>query len=172
MGNTVAMTEEVVVAIDMVDGTMADGLELAFVAFEEQVATAIAHVNTTTVDIRAVDGTAAPHGYAIVTLSTLTTVVPRDEEVVPTIVTEDERCLDGIRACIVGRRILGRIRIDGQGCLALLGSEVKAAGNRLTLNFELYDYPGLSDAWWCRGGLSGCRPRKSPIRAKAGRRHR
>ena len=111
MGNTVAMTDEDILTIDMIGSAMAHSLKLLLVAFEEQGAAAIAHILAAAVEIRPIHLTAATYGYAVVALGSATTVVPRHKEIVPAIVSEDERCLDGIRSGILGSRISRHIPI-------------------------------------------------------------
>ena len=96
----------------MIGGAVASGLVSILVAFEEEVSTAVAHINALAVEVGAFDRLAAAYGDTVVALGTLATVVPRDEEIVPAVVFEDERCLNGIGAGIIGGRIFRRIRID------------------------------------------------------------
>lgn len=76
MGNTVTMTDEDVLAIEGIGGTMACSLKRLLVAFEEDVASSVTHVNTLAVEIRAFHTATASYGHTIVALGTLTAVVP------------------------------------------------------------------------------------------------
>lgn len=100
LSRAVAVTDEDVLAVEGVGGTMASGLPLFLVAFQDDGTATVSHILAAAVEVGTVYRLAAPHGYSIVRLGTTTTVVPRHKEVVVAIVLEDERCLNGIRACI------------------------------------------------------------------------
>ena len=93
------MTDEDVFTVDGVGGTVAGSFPFFLVALDEEGASAVQHILTFAVEIRSLNALAAAYGYAVVALGTTTAVVPRYEEVVPSAVLEDERCLDGIAAC-------------------------------------------------------------------------
>ena len=129
MSYAIAVTDKDILTVNMVCGTMTCCLELFFIAFEKQVSSTVAHVDAFAVEVRPVDGLAAAYGYAVVALAALAAVIPRYKEVVIAVVLEDERSFDGIRTCIVGCGILGRVRIDWQCILAFLAVQVIAAGD-------------------------------------------
>ena len=101
MGDAIAMTDEDVLSVKTIYSTMTCSLKLFFVTFEEEISTTIPHVDTFTIEIRAINRLTATYGHAVVALATLATVVPGYKEIIPAIVLEDKGCLDGIRACIV-----------------------------------------------------------------------
>ena len=68
MGDAVAVTDEDVLTIEMVGRTMASGLEIRLVAFEEELAATVAHVPAIRVEIRTVDAFAAPNSHPVITL--------------------------------------------------------------------------------------------------------
>ena len=70
------MTDEYVLTIDVVGGTMTGCLIFLFVAFKEKIASAIAHIDTFAVKIGAINGLTTTDGHAVVALTALTTVVP------------------------------------------------------------------------------------------------
>ena len=70
------MTDEDVLITEGIDGTVTSGLIRLFVAFEEEVSTAITHINTLAVQIGTVNSLTTTYGNTVVTLRTLTTIVP------------------------------------------------------------------------------------------------
>ena len=113
-GNAVAVTEEVVGGAKAIDGAVAGSIEVDLVALEEQGSASQPHVLAVAVEVGAFHRAATSHGNAVVALAALTAVVPGHEEVVPAVMLEDERCLDGIGSGIVGGGVLRRIGILGQ----------------------------------------------------------
>ncbi len=79
----VAVAEEDVLAVDVVDGTVAGSLVLLLVALDDDGATTLQHVMAVAVEIGAVDLTAAPYGNTVVALRAAAAIVPRHKEVVP-----------------------------------------------------------------------------------------
>ena len=108
---------------------MAGCLEGLLIALDEEVSTAIAHITSLTIEIGAFDALATAYGHTIGAFGTLTAVVPRDEEVIPAVVLEDEGCFDGVRSGKVGRRVLGGIGIHRKGVLCLRIREIVTAGD-------------------------------------------
>ena len=123
------MTDEDVLVVEVIHGTMTGSLIVCLVTFEEMITSAIAHVDTLAVEVGTVNSPAAPYCHPVVALGTLTTVIPRHKQIVPAIVLEDKRGLDGVRTCVIGCRILGRIRIDGQSSLGILAIQIIPTGN-------------------------------------------
>ena len=97
------MTDEDVLAVKVIGGTMACGFILLLVTLDDECATTLQHVATITVEVRSVNLTTAPHSHTIVALVALAAVVPRHEEVIIAVVLHDERCLNGIGASILRR---------------------------------------------------------------------
>ena len=135
VGDAIAMTDEDVLTVKTIYGTMTCSLKLFFVTFEEEISTTIPHVDTLTVEIGAINRLAATYGHTVVTLATLATVVPGYKEIIPAIVLEDKGCLDGIGACIIGGRVLRRI--DLRSSLLTL-SRIQAYLILLSLNRSLW----------------------------------
>ena len=109
MLDAVTMTDEDILVAQMIDSTMASSLELFLVALNEERASTLAHVDTVAVEVRAINRFGAPHRNTVVALGTTTAVVPRHKEVVPASMLENEGGLDGVGACILGRRVVGLI---------------------------------------------------------------
>ena len=138
MGNAVTMTDEDVVSVEVIGSTVAGSLILFLIAFKEYVTTTVTHVDTLAVEIRSLNMAAATHGHAVVALRTLTTVVPGYKEIVPAVMLEDERCLDGIGTGIVGSGILRWVRVHGESLLAVWSTGIVATGDGSRL-FSLGD---------------------------------
>ena len=107
---------------EMIDGTMTGCLVLLFVALDDKCATAFKHGPALPVEIRSRDLPASSDDHAVVALHAPATVVVTDEEIVPALVLEDERSLDGIGTGKVrggiGRKALGAFAIaacNGKG---------------------------------------------------------
>ena len=98
MGDAVAMTDEDVFVIDMIGSAMPSGFVFLFVAFKEEIASAIAHIDAVAVQIRAINRLTATYSHTVVALATLTTIIPGYKEIIPTVMLEDKRCLNGIGA--------------------------------------------------------------------------
>lgn len=125
--DTISMTNEEVTSLlllrqrEMIDGTMAGCLISFLIAFDDERAASIEHRLTLAVEIGAGDLPASSDDHTVVALHAPTTVVVTDEEIVPALVLEDERSLDGIGSCKVrggiGRKALGALGIaacDGE----------------------------------------------------------
>ena len=106
LGHTIAMTDEDVFAIEVIGCAMTSSFILLFISFEEEVATTIPHVDSFTIEIRTIDGLAAPYCHTIIALGALTAVIPRYKEVIIAPVFEDEWCFDSVRSGKVGCGIL------------------------------------------------------------------
>ena len=76
VGNAIAMTNKDILVINMVSSTMASSLKLFLIALDEEITSAKAHVNTTAIKIRTINRFAAAYSHTVVTLATLTAVVP------------------------------------------------------------------------------------------------
>lgn len=109
MGDTVTMTDEDVLIAQMIDSTVASSLVLFLVALKNQRSPTLAHVDAVTVEVWTIDRLGATHRYSVVALGTTTAVVPRHKEVIPASMLENEGGLDGVGACILGRRVVGLI---------------------------------------------------------------
>ena len=129
MGDAVTVTDEDVLAVEGIGGAVAGSLKGFLVALKEDHATTVAHVDAIRIEIRSLDTAATAYGHTVVALRALTAVVPGDEEVVPAVVLEDERRLDGVGTSEVGRGVLRGIGINGEGLLAIGGGEVEATGD-------------------------------------------
>ena len=68
MGNAVPVTDKDVLSVDVIYGTMSSRLECLFVAFKEEIAASIAHVDSIAVKIRTVNRLATTYRYAIIAL--------------------------------------------------------------------------------------------------------
>ncbi len=78
---------------------MSSGLPFLLIAFEEECAVNVGHILPITVKIRTIEGLAVSQGYAVISLGSPTTIVPRHEKRIIPIVFEGERCLNGIGSC-------------------------------------------------------------------------
>ena len=121
------MTEEVITIGEGIGRTMAHRLIFLLIAFEQQGATAIAHVSACLIQIRTSHLLAPAYGNTIVALDATAAVIPAHEEIVITTMLHDERSLDGIGAGKLGSRIRlcssiahGMTAGDGQRLSALL----------------------------------------------------
>ena len=101
MGDAVAVTDEDVLSVEVVGGTMACCLIRLLVTLKEQLSTSIAHVYAVRIEIRPVNGLAPTHSDAISALAALAAVVPRHKEIIPSPMLIDERSLNGVGASIV-----------------------------------------------------------------------
>ena len=106
MGGAVAMTDEDVLVVDMVDGTVAGSFIFLLVTLQEECTTAKQHVLALAVEVRPFHRPAATYGDAIVALGTSAAVVPRNEQVIIAVVFKDERSLDGIGTGMFRRGVL------------------------------------------------------------------
>ena len=129
LGYAVAVADKDVLTVEVISGAVACCLILLLVTLKEDFSAAVAHVLALRIKKWSFDTTAAAYGHTVVAFRALTTVVPRDEEVVPTVVLEDERGFDGIGACEVGGGVLRRIGIHGERLLAVRIRQVKSASN-------------------------------------------
>ena len=94
--HAITMTEEVIAIRERVGRAMTHRLIFLLVAFQQQGATAIAHVLAILVQIRTSHLLASAHGNTIVALDATAAVIPAHEEIVITTMFHDERSLDGI----------------------------------------------------------------------------
>ena len=99
------MTEEEIAIREGVGRAMTHRLIFLLVAFQQQGATAIAHILAILVQIRTSHLLASAHGNTIVALDATAAVIPAHEEIVITTMLHDERSLDGIGAGKLGSRI-------------------------------------------------------------------
>ena len=109
VGNAITMTDKDVLIIEMIDCTVTSRLKLFLVALKNQCSPTLSHIDTIAVEIRTINRLGATHSYTVVALSTTTAVVPRHKEVIPASMLENEGGLDGVGACILGRRVVGLI---------------------------------------------------------------
>ena len=70
------MTDEYVLTIDVIGGTMTGSLIFLFVAFKEKITSTIPHINAFVVKIGAINGLTTTYSHTVITLAALTTVVP------------------------------------------------------------------------------------------------
>ena len=84
---------------------MAHRLIFLLIAFEQQGASAIAHVSACLIQIRTGNLLASAHSNTIVTLDATAAVIPAHKEIVITTMLHDERSLDGIGAGKLRSRI-------------------------------------------------------------------
>ena len=106
---------------EMIDSTMTGCLISFLIAFDDERATSVEHGLAFTVEIGPGDRPASSDDHTVVALHAAATVVMTDKEIVPALVLEDERSLDGIGSCKVrggiGRKALGALGIaacDGE----------------------------------------------------------
>ena len=123
---------------EMIDGTMAGCLVLLFVTLDDERTATIEHGLTLPVEIGTGDRPASSDDHAVVALHAPTTVVVTDEEIVPALVLEDERSLDGIRPGIgrsgIGRKALGALGItscDGERTCSGSGMQRRVEAKKL-----------------------------------------
>lgn len=95
------MTDEDVLPFEGVGSTMTSGLKLLFVTFKEKITATITHINALAVKIGAINRLTTTYRNTVITLAALTTVVPRHKEIIPSVVLEDKRRLNGIRTGII-----------------------------------------------------------------------
>ena len=98
---TITMTDEYVLTIDVIGGTMTGSLIFLFVTFKEKITTTITHINTFTVKIGTVNRLTTTYRHTVITLAALTTIVPRHKKIIPSVALEDKRRLNGIRTGII-----------------------------------------------------------------------
>jgi hypothetical protein len=76
MGDAVTMTDEDVLAVESIGGTVTSSLKRLLVALEEDVSSSVTHVNTLAVEIRPFHTATATYSHTVVALGALTAVVP------------------------------------------------------------------------------------------------
>ena len=132
--DTITMTKEEITPLlllrqwEMIDGTMAGCLVLLFIALDDERTATIEHGLTLPIEIGTGDLPASSYDHTVVALHAPATVVVTDEEIVPALVLEDKRSLNGIRPGIgrsgIGREALGALGIasrDGERTCSVSG---------------------------------------------------
>ena len=132
--DTITMTNEEITTLlllrqwEMVDGTMAGCLVLLFIALDDERTATIEHGLTLPIEIGTGDRPASSYDHTVVALHAPATVVVTDEEIVPALVLEDERGLDGIGTGKV-RSGIGRKGLGAFAIAACNGKGMRSGGS-------------------------------------------
>lgn len=111
MFETVAVTDEVVVASNMVGGAMTCGFVFFVVALDDESAATFEHLLTHRVDIRTSHVAATSHHHFVVALVATAAVVVAYKQIVIVAMAEDERSLDCVLASELGRGVWSGVRV-------------------------------------------------------------